>query len=1548
MFSEEIGDIHGWIGLAVPEECGVPADPMRGSPINNTHVEHLDEAQRTLEPGAHFRARVVLHLESSPGEGRFPFNVTFGGVGVETVTPDTTTTELQRSDNTGLQAKVRFPLARTWQVQVAGETYTQMEVGGTEVAGTATGPEGAPAIPIFRRIVAVPQGAGVSLLDLDVSYGETISNVLMYPVQVEVSDDSHTGDQGSGEVGDFTDRPFVRDDSAYQRNAFVPEQPVTVLPIGRMRDLELAQVSVAAAQYNPVTRELRLVENVSFGIDFNGGSGYFLTQRAVGAFESASFDLYGGALNAGNLLQFVDPAVFPLNCVGSELLIVTHQDFRAAADDLAGWKREKGISTRVVSTDSIVDTGDSMSTQRTKIKDFIQTQYNECLVRLSYVLLIGDAEYIPAWYRTIKIGSDNEQDAGTDLDYALLDTGGAFSFDILPDVAIGRMPVDTLSQAQTVVDKTINYEKSPTGDPGFYQDASFAAYFQCCRPVDDVGFEGVTSRAYIETMELARAHMAAQGYNVERIYSTDTDRHDNPDKDSYYDGDPTPQRYRNTTLMPADLRGGFAWDGDTQDIVDSINDGRFLVVHRDHGGRNGWSSPSFRTSDLASLNNGNKLPVIFSVNCASGIWDNETAGGANGTTVSGVYWAEQALRMAGGGAVGVLGDTRNSPTWANNAITRGFFDAIWPGTIADYGDGTSFPRLGDILNYGKLYMVAQVGVSQTAGSVSFLSAYDNVVMWHALGDPTLEMWTSRPSGLLISIFDILSSDIRHLSVGYAVEGAIITALQDGVPLGRATVAKGVADMSFITEASSTKDIQLSVSILGDTSKFLGSFSAIDLGPDLRPNAMEVSQGIQNLDNEMPLVEDRRTIVRVYVENAGLIPFATDVSNVRARLYATRGGANVSGSPINAKNHPITVQADGGDRRNLDDSFWFYLPSGWRSGTVTLRAVIDYNDTVDESNEGNNEITETVTFHEAETFNLVVVPLHLHINGDPSQGTAIFWGDSRESYRWDLYNNMYRLHPISDLDVWRFTSSLKPDGHTGTEWDMTVKADRSDMLARVWWKDSKTTDWANELHYMGGVEAVMPTGGTLGSAYTSGSDRQSWVQMWNIHDGYPDWYLKGGNSMAHEMAHNEARSHVNCSGGEGDPDASYPWPNPNCNIADEDDTGWFGLDVYYSKWGMTEPTIIDNTIDGDTDLDAYPLMGYERPRWIDPWTYCALLNRYGVTCNLSIGGSSASVEETVTPPHVQPVLDADRVATVAGSLSEEGITPFGSLANIDMQNMVNVFQDTVNKWVKRQEALDLDNSPFSLEVRDAAGDLLSTQPLAAFHASEEDGPRSFFELVPWPTNARDLILRDGTLELDRRQASPNPPTVQVLEPAAGPPPNDPLRIRVRWTASDADNDPLTFNLLYSPDGGDTWRAIELGLAETEHLIDLDQTPLPGSTQGLFRVEANDGFNTSRDDADVTIDVRGSAPLVAVHSPREGAKLVSREPLILDGSAEDVEDGRLVGQALEWSSSVDGALGTGEELLLDEGALSAGRHQITLTATDSNGMKGAATVEVFVES
>ena len=454
-------------------------------------------------------------------------------------------------------------------------------------------------------------------------------------------------------------------------------------------------------------------------------------------------------------------------------------------------------------------------------------------------------------------------------------------------------------------------------------------------------------------------------------------------------------------------------------------------------------------------------------------------------------------------------------------------------------------------------------------------------------------------------------------------------------------------------------------------------------------------------------------------------------------------------------------------------------------------------------------------------------------------------------------------------------------------------------------------------------------------------------MWNIHDGYPDWYLKGGNSMAHEMAHNEGRIHVDCSGGEADPDPNYPWPRPNCNIGDTDDAGWFGLEVYYTKWGFSEPAVIDNTIDGDTDLDAYPLLGYTRPRWVDPYTYCALLNRYGVTCSLSFGGSAPEVQRADTdaalPAYAQSIVGAPQVVAVVGNVNGTG--DGGRLANVDMQNSFDVFQDTIDKWLKHQEGQPATGT-FKLDVLSATNQLLHSQPVTLLGQSEEDGPSAFFELVPWSGDALSLVLLSNGVELDRRIISPNPPTVQVLEPGPGPVPLGPQTIRIRWQASDLDNDKLTFNVLYSPDNGQTWRALALGVEGHEYIISLEITPLPGSTAGLFRVEANDGFRTTFDVADVAVEVPGNALVVTIHNPITRPVLARDDVLLLDGSGEDMEDGRLRGAALQWDSSLDGILGTGEQLIVASQTLSPGRHTVTLKATDSDGATAAETVEVEV--
>lgn len=245
-------------------------------------------------------------------------------------------------------------------------------------------------------------------------------------------------------------------------------------------------------------------------------------------------------------------------------------------------------------------------------------------------------------------------------------------------------------------------------------------------------------------------------------------------------------------------------------------------MHRDHGWEDGWSSPSFTTEDVETeLTNGELLPVVFSVNCASGFFDNETADGDYGTVSDEVYFAEALLRNADGGAIGILGDTRNSPTWANNALTRGYFDAIWPDTLPGYGDNSRQRRLGDILNYGKIYMLSQVGVSGTTPAVTQALATNELYLWHVIGDPTLEMWTARPLTRL-DLLSILLEQSNTLSrVQYQVEGAIVTAYQETpggvVPLGRSTVENGEAMIEYVQQPQAGVPVQFAVSKPGSIS-----------------------------------------------------------------------------------------------------------------------------------------------------------------------------------------------------------------------------------------------------------------------------------------------------------------------------------------------------------------------------------------------------------------------------------------------------------------------------------------------------------------------------------------------------------------------------------------------------------------------------------------------------------------------------------------------------------------------------------------------------------
>ncbi|MBJ6765490.1 PKD domain-containing protein [Myxococcaceae bacterium JPH2] len=86
----------------------------------------------------------------------------------------------------------------------------------------------------------------------------------------------------------------------------------------------------------------------------------------------------------------------------------------------------------------------------------------------------------------------------------------------------------------------------------------------------------------------------------------------------------------------------------------------------------------------------------------------------------------------------------------------------------------------------------------------------------------------------------------------------------------------------------------------------------------------------------------------------------------------------------------------------------------------------------------------------------------------------------------------------------------------------------------------------------------------------------------------------------------------------------------------------------------------------------------------------------------------------------------------------------------------------------------------------------------------------------------------------------------------------------------------------------------------------------------------------------------APSASITSPQDGATLSSRT-ITLQAQASDPEDGALTGAALKWTSSVDGALGTGSPL---EVTLTPGNHRLTLVATDSGGKTANAQLSITV--
>ena len=564
--------------------------------------------------------------------------------------------------------------------------------------------EGEPCVPLRWDSFVVPKGSNVT-----VSLKDSTSINLpleLSPSRKALSDSDYQGYDSTIVVAI---RPF---------SDFYPRQMLCEVRSSDYGEYEICKVCISPIKYNYSNKSILLANQLRYHISWNGYNKNTCLIKGKACIDSNVF-LSNFCLNY-QLDEMDNRSIVPLV---SNYLIVTHPDFYEAAIKFSKWKRMLGYNVSIT-----CKTGWTSN----EIKDSITHYYND-LGPMDYLLIIGDHEYVPAKYYN-----------GYYSDYWYGCVSG--SENGIPEIRRGRLPATTMEEAFTMVDKIIGYEYNPPTNESFYETGVNCAYFQDEASYGDNengGYDGIETRRFVKTSEEIRDYMIGQGKDVLRVY--DANALSNP------------MRYNNDIFsfgdsIPAELRRPcFSWNGNYLDIINHINSGAFYVLHRDHGGIDCWADPRIYNSHVSSLTNGNKLPVVFSINCLTGKYNHSTD-----------CFAEAFMKNPNGGCVAIFAPTDETPSGYNDALTEGMFNSIWPnpGLIPVFPNtqnnytyqSTPIYKLGCILDNGFMKM------EETYNS------FINIKRWfHCFGDPSMQIYTEKPTPFSSASVNRITTGINVLT-----------------------------------------------------------------------------------------------------------------------------------------------------------------------------------------------------------------------------------------------------------------------------------------------------------------------------------------------------------------------------------------------------------------------------------------------------------------------------------------------------------------------------------------------------------------------------------------------------------------------------------------------------------------------------------------------------------------------------------------------------------------------------------------------------------------
>lgn len=349
------------------------------------------------------------------------------------------------------------------------------------------------------------------------------------------------------------------------------------------------------------------------------------------------------------------------------LLIITSPIWLKQAQRLATFRRQNdGLDVIVVTTNQVYNEFASGQADPTAIRDYAKLLNNRQPNTLKYLLLFGDATYdyknnlkaFSPLEMTYFVPSYESRESGhpvlsfTSDDYFgfLKPTDGEwiedFSGNHLLDIGVGRLPVKTTAEAETVVDKLIRYvAKRSRGK--WQQKIAFVA---------DDGDANLHQQD-AENLSTQIASKTAS-YELQKVYV-----------------DAFPQIGTPVHAPEA-----------SKTIDKLIDEGVLIMNYTGHGGISIWADEQIVTlQNILNWRNLDNLPLMITATCEFGRYDNPGE-------VSG---AELAVLSPRGGAIAMLTTARPVYASTNFLLNEAFYESALERTSGDV------PRLGDLMRMTK-------------------------------------------------------------------------------------------------------------------------------------------------------------------------------------------------------------------------------------------------------------------------------------------------------------------------------------------------------------------------------------------------------------------------------------------------------------------------------------------------------------------------------------------------------------------------------------------------------------------------------------------------------------------------------------------------------------------------------------------------------------------------------------------------------------------------------------------------------------------------------